>query len=541
MKKFISLSAYLFIVYSSTIFSQGTAFISELAPVHRTYYDIQSNGSPHLIQFDTLYPGTNVHAVFQCSLESDSLNSSRRVIFCFSTDNGDTWTDYGPQPPEYRSGFPVLQIMRDGSALIGMNTNYGSGLDRAQWFADIAPGAGTFVRLDPGASGLGPLWPNGITTASLNNTTKFVFAAGNMLNRGLSVVNSSFSGYVAQPDISNSFSCAFARGQNGKIGMAYIMDATVTPGKVSYRESTDDGVTWGASVLVWNPAVNNNYGAYLGIDMTYNGNSPCIVFETVKYISNQPDIHSTARIQFWSPTVNSGNPVVLDSSNDMTGANPQQDGFAAVCRPVIGRVRDTCFFVAYCKARTDILDSNNYFDIYFRHSTNSGSFWYSASRITNNSGPIRDNRYVSISGRNIYGYSMIFHMLFQQDSIPGSFVNGAEKSLARIMYCKLVLPTGGFGIQNIGSENPEAFRLKQNFPNPFNPKTIIDFDIPKESEVELTVYNSQGKVIAVLVDQNLTAGSYRVDWDAEKFSSGIYFSTIRAGNFYESKKMVLIK
>ena len=541
MKKFISLSAYLFILTSSLVFSQGTAFISELAPVHRTYYDIQSNGSPHLIQFDTLYPGTNVHAVFQCSLESDSLNSSRRVIFCFSTDNGDTWTDYGPQQTQYRSGFPVLQIMSDGSALIGMNTNNGSGLDRAQWFADVAPGAGTFTRLDPGVSGSGPLWPNGITTASLNNTTKFVFAAGNMLNRGLSVVNSSFSGYVAQPDISNSFSCAFARGPNGKIGMAYIMDAMVTPGKVSYRESTDDGVTWGAPVLVWNPAVNNNYGAYFGIDMTFNGNSPCIVFETVKYISNQPDIHSTARIQFWSPTVNSGNPVVLDSSNDMTGANPQQDGFAAVCRPVIGRVRDTCFFVAYCKARTDILDSNNYFDIYFRHSTNSGSFWYSASRITNNSGPIRDNRYVSISSKNIYGYNMIFHMLFQQDSIPGSFINGAEKSLAKIMYCKLVLPTGGFGIQSIGSEIPEAFRLRQNFPNPFNPKTIIDFDIPKESEVELTVYNSQGKVIAVLVDQNLTAGSYRVDWNAEKFSSGIYFYTIRAGNFYESKKMVLIK
>lgn len=526
---------------SSIILSQGTPFISELAPGHRTYYDIQSNGSPHLIQLDTLYPGTNVHAVFQCSPQSDSLNSSRRVIFCFSTDNGDSWTDYGPQPVQYRSGFPMLQILSDGCALIGMNTNNGSGIERAQWFADVAPGAGTFTRLDPGASGPGPIWPNGITTASLSNTTKFVFAAGNMLNRGLSIMTSSFSGYVGQPDISNSFSCAFARGQNGRIGMAYIMDGTVTPGKVSYRESTDDGVTWGAPVMVWNPAVNNNYGAYYGIDMAYIGNTPNIVFETVKYVSNQPDIHSTARIQFWSPAVNSGIPVVLDSSNNMTAPNPQHDGFAAVCRPVVGRVSDSCFIVAYCKAKTDILDSNNYFDICYRYSTNSGSFWYSASRITNNSGPLRDNRYVSISNKNTSGFNRTFHMLFQQDSIPGSSINGAEKSLARIMYCKLVLPTGGFGIQSIGTEIPKDFRLKQNFPNPFNPKTIIDFDIPKESEVELTVYNSQGKVIAVLVDQNLTAGSYRVDWNAEKFSSGIYFYTIRAGNFYESKKMVLVK
>lgn len=540
MKKLISLSAYLFIFTSSIVFSQGTPFISELAPAHRTYYDIQSNGSPHLIQLAIISPIDHfLNVVFQSSPQSDSLNSSRRVIFFVSLDNGVSWYDCGPVQFGFRSGFPVIQLTSDGSALVGMNTNAITGIDRAQWFADLAPGAGTFVRLDPGASGPGPLWPNGISTASLNNSTKFVFAAGNMLNRGLSVVNSSFSGYVAQQDISNSFSCAFARGPNGKIGMAYIMDGTVTPGRVSYRESTDDGVTWGAPVLVWNPVVNNNYGAYYGIDMTYSGNSPCIVFETVKYVSNQPDIHSTARIQFWSPTINSGNPVVLDSSNDMTGGNPQQDGFAAVCRPVIGTWDR--IFVAYCKARTDILDSNNYFDIYYIFSGNSGNSWIAPQKITNISGPLNDNRYVSVSSKNNSNPSPNFHLVFQQDSIPGSFVNGAEKSLAKIMYCKIVMPSPPYGIQNIGTEIPAAFRLEQNFPNPFNPKTIIDFDIPKGSEVKLTVYNSQGKVIALLVDQNLTAGSYRVDWNAETFSSGIYFYTIRAGNFYESKKMVLVK
>lgn len=538
MKKFISLSACLFIFNSSIVFSQGTPFISELAPSHRTYYDIQSNGSPHLIQLDAGYPSF-IHAVFQCSPESDSLNSTRRVIYCFSWDNGVSWTDYGPQPPQYRSGFPVLQLLSDGSALIGMNTASGSGIERAQWFADVAPGAATFTRLDPGALGPGPLWPNGIPTASLSHSVKFVFAAGDFLNRGLSVITSSFSGYALQPDISNSFSCAFARGQNGKIGMAYIMDGTVTPGKISYRESTDDGISWSTPVLVWNPMVNNDYGAYYGIDMTYIENTPYVVFETVKYVSNQPDIHSTARIQLWSPAVNSGIPVVLDSSNNMTAPNPQNDGFAAVCRPVIGRYEGTV--VAYCKARTDILDSNNYFDIYYRYSSTSMNTWGTPKKITNDSGPLSDNRYVSISNINNSNPSPNFHLVFQQDSIPGSFVNGAEKSLAKIMYCKLVMPFPPYGIQNIGTEIPAAFRLKQNFPNPFNPKTIIDFDIPTESDAKLTVYNSQGEVIAVLVDQRLTAGSYRVDWNAEAFSSGVYFYSISAGKFYESKKMVLIK
>ncbi len=540
MKKFISISAYLFIFISSIIFSQGLPVISELAPSHRTYYDIQSNGSPHLIQLATFSPiDYYLSAVFQCSPQSDSLNSSKRVIYCFSWDNGVSWTDYGPQPTQYRSGFPVLQLLSDGSALVGMNTNAFTGIDRAQWFADVAPGAATFTRLDPGASGPGPLWPNGIPTTSLSNSTKFVFAAGDFLNRGLSVTSSSFSGYALQPDISNSFSCAFVRGQNGKIGMAYIMDGTVTPGKVSYRESTDDGISWSSPVLVWNPLINNNYGAYYGIDMTYIENTPYVVFETVKYVSNQPDIHSTARIQLWSPTVNSGIPIVLDSSDNMTAPNPQSDGFASVCRPVIGTWDR--IFVAYCKARTDVLDSNNYFDIYYTYSYSMGDSWLTPQQMTNNSGPISDNRYVSVSSRN-YSYSTpTFHLLFQQDSIPGSFVNGAEKSLAKIMYCKLVLPFPPFGIQNISTEIPAVFRLKQNFPNPFNPKTIIDFDIPTESDAKLTVYNSQGEVIAVLVDQRLTAGSYRVDWNAEAFSSGVYFYTISAGKFYESRKMVLVK
>ncbi|HWA06482.1 MAG TPA: T9SS type A sorting domain-containing protein [Ignavibacteria bacterium] len=540
MKKFISISAYLFIFISSIIFSQGLPVISELAPSHRTYYDIQSNGSSHLIQMASFSPiDYYLNAVFQCSPQSDSLNTSRRVLFYCSMDEGSSWFDYGPVQNGYRSGFPVIQLTSDGTALVGMNTNAYTGIDRAQWFADAAPGAGVFTRLDPGASGPGLLWPNGIPTASLSHSAKFVFAAGDFLNRGLSVITSSFSGYALQPDISNSFSCAFARGQNGKIGMAYIMDGTVTPGKISYRESTDDGISWSSPVLVWNPLINNNYGAYYGIDMTYIENTPYVVFETVKYVSNQPDIHSTARIQLWSPTVNSGIPIVLDSSDNMTAPNPQSDGFASVCRPVIGTWDR--IFVAYCKARTDVLDSNNYFDIYYTYSYSMGDSWLTPQQMTNNSGPISDNRYVSVSSRN-YSYSTpTFHLLFQQDSIPGSFVNGAEKSLAKIMYCKLLLPFPPLGIHNIGSEIPEAFRLRQNFPNPFNPKTIIDFDIPTESDAKLTVYNSQGEVIAVLVDQRLTAGSYRVDWNAEAFSSGVYFYSISAGKFYESKKMVLVK
>ncbi len=88
---------------------------------------------------------------------------------------------------------------------------------------------------------------------------------------------------------------------------------------------------------------------------------------------------------------------------------------------------------------------------------------------------------------------------------------------------------------------PKQYLLAQNFPNPFNPATTIAYDIPKASIVKMTIYDVRGKEMQVLVNENKTAGSYRVSWDASKFSSGVYFYKIEAGEFIETKKMMLVK
>ncbi len=545
MKKIIYLILFVGLMNPPYIISQLSITITEVSPSSRTIYDLQSNGSSHLLQQD---PSNSpyIHATYMYSPNSDSLVSSRRTVYFFSSDFGYTWNEYGSIIGNIRSGFPVMLVISDGSALIGNHSSFGGGTERAQWFADVAPGAGTFTRLDPGTFGSSAvLWPIGIQTNSIINQTKFVFVAGNNRNRGLSLSSSNFSGYVPEPDISTSFRCAFAKSSSGKIGLAYIMESITVRGRVSFKESTDDGVTWSTPVLIWNPAVNSGYGAYNGIDVGYNGNTPNVVFETVKYVSNQPDINSTARINFWSPNVNSGIPVVLDSSNDMRGLNPQSDGYAPVCRPVIGYIGNyPVTVVAYEKTRTDTSSAgNNYFDVWYRYSTDFGSNWGIYNKITNLAGPLKDYRYVSISDKNdAYSNNHYINLLFQMDSVAGSNVNGLDRSLARMFFCRIrhtyfVFP----GITNINSNIPNSFLLKQNYPNPFNPKTFIDFDIPKESDVKLTIYNSLGEITDILVDQSLKAGSYRVDWDANKFASGVYFYSINAGEFYESKKMIFLK
>jgi hypothetical protein len=97
------------------------------------------------------------------------------------------------------------------------------------------------------------------------------------------------------------------------------------------------------------------------------------------------------------------------------------------------------------------------------------------------------------------------------------------------------------GISNISGEVPREFTLGQNYPNPFNPATNIEFSIPRTSSVKLTVYDITGKEIAVLVNKNLAAGTYRVDLDGGNFTSGVYFYKLAAENFTAVKKMITIK
>ncbi len=88
---------------------------------------------------------------------------------------------------------------------------------------------------------------------------------------------------------------------------------------------------------------------------------------------------------------------------------------------------------------------------------------------------------------------------------------------------------------------PKQFALHANYPNPFNPSTIIKYEIPKQSHVELKVFDILGREIVTLIDQVQTAGVYNAVFNAEKLSSGIYFYSIKADGYNAVRKMLLIK
>ncbi|MBO6792260.1 MAG: T9SS type A sorting domain-containing protein [Balneolaceae bacterium] len=94
---------------------------------------------------------------------------------------------------------------------------------------------------------------------------------------------------------------------------------------------------------------------------------------------------------------------------------------------------------------------------------------------------------------------------------------------------------------NESLEDPQSFQLHQNYPNPFNPSTNISFYLPQSAEVQLTVYDVTGRLVTTLENGLRNAGSHVVPFDASALSSGMYFYKIEAGDFSETRKMMLIK
>jgi N-acetylneuraminic acid mutarotase len=97
------------------------------------------------------------------------------------------------------------------------------------------------------------------------------------------------------------------------------------------------------------------------------------------------------------------------------------------------------------------------------------------------------------------------------------------------------------GITAISTEVPGSFSLSQNYPNPFNPNSKIKFQIAKLSNVKLVVIDILGREVTTLVNENVKPGTYEVDFDGSKFSSGVYFYKLQTESFSETKKMLMVK
>lgn len=100
---------------------------------------------------------------------------------------------------------------------------------------------------------------------------------------------------------------------------------------------------------------------------------------------------------------------------------------------------------------------------------------------------------------------------------------------------------GGINVKKIGTSIPDRFKLEQNYPNPFNPKTVIKFALNKFANITLTVFDIAGREIKKILADNIGPGEYEIVFNAANLSSGVYYYTLNAGSYSETKKMVVSK
>ncbi len=121
-------------------------------------------------------------------------------------------------------------------------------------------------------------------------------------------------------------------------------------------------------------------------------------------------------------------------------------------------------------------------------------------------------------------------------------VSGVTAMNVSNVQVTMAAPPTVTGVENgSGAGVPKAFALDQNYPNPFNPSTVIQYALPKASHVVLKVYDVLGREVATLVNGNQAAGTYKVNFNMDKFASGVYFVRLIAGSFVHVEKMMLLK
>ena len=116
------------------------------------------------------------------------------------------------------------------------------------------------------------------------------------------------------------------------------------------------------------------------------------------------------------------------------------------------------------------------------------------------------------------------------------FTNSVS-SPAKIILSGISNPTG----INDNTEKPGTFKLEQNFPNPFNPSTKINFSIPEKERVSLKVFNILGGLVSILTDREYEKGNYQLEFNGSKLSTGVYLYELSAGNSKEVKKLTILK
>jgi len=211
-----------------------------------------------------------------------------------------------------------------------------------------------------------------------------------------------------------------------------------------------------------------------------------------------------------------------------------------VCQPSAGVDAQNNLYLLFASFRPNDFDpdSAHYTDVYAIGSGDGGASWGPVINVTDS--PQAEDTWASLAVN--VGDSLRF--VYSSDGSTGNSIQGG--GVAPTNYLYYAVPKRRIVLTGVSdrpvSSVPASFALHQNFPNPFNPATNLTFEVAKPAEVNLSVYDVNGKLVATLVNGLVQAGKHNVTWNpAKNLSSGVYFAKLKSAGFSQVTKMTLMK
>lgn len=534
------------------IYPNGT-----VVPGTDSYFDYVTNGqncSNMWASGDTM-----VIAYFGADQSDPTGTTTRVAYYVVSTDKGATWGTPLPLTSlPRRSAYPFLVPYVSGTGRnIGFSgrlyTAPGPGATGGGAYTDAFFGLGSITATnnpnsnrDYFAASIGADIMGGIAGIAGAVSDTLNFWKYNMTSNTFTSVNPVVVEGVDPIDANVRWQ--FASNSTGSHMTTVWWQTLANSEQDYYKSSTDGGTTWSSatSLMPWGTILGgDSVETYLSMDVEYKPGTNDFYAVMTTLAPGSFLTTTGSKIVISSPALNGGNAVVVADRNNMSGIinddsiatiSNLQVGVVALSHPSIGFNNAgamICTFSGY--QPNDTMDTFNFNDIYYTLSYDNGATWSTPVNLTNTDD--WDELYPTAAPS---GNTNEFFIHYQATRGPGSqsFTDAAPTHVVHQVFDVVITS----GIQNISTEIPNGFSLKQNFPNPFNPSTSIQFNIPKASLVSLKVYDITGKEVATLVsNENLAAGTFQYDFAAKSLASGMYFYTLTAGDYKETKKMMLVK
>lgn len=518
--------------------------------VGTTQYDYQSNGSPgRRIAFDSQ---GGVHVAWMNAVTYPSL---RHVYYNYRDDEG-TWLAPG-------IGSSVSQLNGAGYTQLDLTMDDRAVLAYHQWqqspyvlaAIDAFSGFGIFNYYDAPdfIDGVRCYWP--YLAVDRNNNIQMVISeqtanAGDPQLLAYTVSTDdgdTWSSLVEVDTLMTLSAIVVSSPVSDKVAIAYTHPQNYDSqweNDVYFIES-DDGLIWD-----WrNDKVNiTDYGApdslfaYIDIDAIYDYNDNLHLIWNAQWVTDAGIYYKTFLFHY-----DTGSETIIQmlETPDLWPAGCEYGVWnRAVTKMSLGINQGSgTLFAVYTGFDTTDCSAGGYAngDLYMQYSDDGGTTWSTKLNLTDSQTPgcapgDCDSDHWATVADNVDNY---LHITYINDKDAGG-IPQTEGSVTDNPVMYLEYDLGILGTDDNGNA-PKSFRLSQNYPNPFNASTRIEYELTREAEIDLSIYDITGAKVATLARGLRNAGAHSINWNASRFSSGVYYCRLISGSESATRRVTLIK